>query len=200
MLRICSVSYDKSFNDRGNKMSLPQRKSQRLSNFDYRRGAYFITICTKNARPILSEIRYAQNPNRRDSACGFSMLKLTVLGKICENTLHEVEHKYQVRIPTYIIMPNHIHMILFMPETNLRTATRAVPTVSSVIGAYKSMVTVQRSKIGSARDCRTGALWERSFYDHIIRDDEDLYCKQRYIEENPIRWCIEHGLVEPTSD
>lgn len=176
---------------------LPKRKAQRLQKFDYSTaGAYFITICVKEHRQILSVISYEKTA-RRDSPCGCPYVKLMKLGEICAETIPFIEEKYNVSIMDYVIMPNHIHLILWLPEPE-RTATRAVPTVSSVIGAYKSFVAMRWLQNCKAYGKTMRTLWERSFYDHIVRDDEDLYCKRRYIQENPIRWCIKNGLITPS--
>lgn len=176
-------------------MSLPQRKPQRLRGFNYQSGAFFITICTKDAKRILSKIHYEASAKRRDSPCGCPQLELTSLGKICENTLTTIAQKYGVRISDYVIMPNHIHMILWLEKSNMRTTARVVPTVSSVIGAYKSMVAVEWARFCKTEKNAAANLWERSFYDHILRDEEDLVCKRRYIAENPLRWCIKNRLL-----
>lgn len=178
-------------------MALPNRKAQRLKDFDYSSaGAYFITICVNENRRILSVISYSRTA-RRDSPCGCPQIELSELGVICAETVPVIEEKYGVAITDYVIMPNHIHLILWLPEAE-RTTARVVPTVSAVIGAYKSVVAMRWLQVCKAHGKRMHTLWERSFYDHIIRDDEDLYCKQRYIQENPIRWCMKNSLTTPS--
>lgn len=179
-------------------MSFPQRKAQRLQGFDYSRaGMYFFTICVKEHRRILSVISYSED-SRRDSPCGCPKIHLTELGRICEETLPTLEEKFDVAVVDYVIMPDHIHFILHLPQAE-RTTARVVPTVSSVVGAYKSLVSVQWLKVCKQRQTRMDTLWERSFYDHVIRDDEDFYCKQRYLQENPLRWCIKYHFIEQSS-
>lgn len=168
-------------------MALPQRKRQRLQGYDYKKGAYFITICiAKNQQP-LSKIS-------RDNPCGCPKPRLTLLGSVCEKTLKTVEEKYNVIISDYIIMPDHIHLILFMNEDDSRTTARVVPTVSSIVGAYKSLVSTEWLKICKENNRKMNTLWERSFYDHIIRNDEDLYCKQQYIQKIRLNGVLRKGL------
>ena len=173
-------------------MEYPKRKNNRLIDYDYSKsGAYFITICTKDKNSILSELEYQF---RRDSPCGCPQLKLTQLGNICTDTICELEKKYSVRITNFIIMPNHVHLIVFI-DCIERTGASPVPTISNIIGAYKSIVANKWLKVCKQNNMKMGNVWERSFYDHIIRDDEDYYIKARYIEENPIRWCEKHNLL-----
>ncbi len=89
-------------------------------------------------------------------------------------------------------MPNHIHLIIEVKEHNARTGASPVPTVSAIIGAYKSLVYNKWLDTCGENNQIVGKIWERSFYDHIIRDDEDLYFRQRYIDENPLRWCLKN--------
>lgn len=171
---------------------MPKRKGQRLKGYDYSNsGAYFITICVYGNKPLLSKI---VDSSRRDNPCGCPQVMLKSLGKICENTIDFICEKYDLIIEDYIIMPNHIHMISFIDESSSRTTARVVPTVSDVIGAYKSIVSSEWLKQCKKNNLEMGILWERSFYDHIIRNDEDYECKQRYINENPIRWSIKYHL------
>lgn len=173
-------------------MELPKRKNQRLKNFDYNScGAYYVTLCVNGSKPILSQV---VNLSRRDNPCGCPQVILTPLGKICDETIYEVCKKYNIVIDNYIIMPDHIHMIIYIDDKNFRTTARVVPTVSDIIGAYKSLISTAWLKVCKQNNCVMGALWERSFYDHIIRDDEDYYVKARYIEENPMRWCMKHDF------
>lgn len=136
---------------------LPQRRQARLKEFDYSsNGFYFITICTKERKCILSKIE--KQPD------GSVLHQLTQYGRIAES--------YLVAIPgidQFVIMPNHVHMIIH--KTNGKPIT-------SDIRSFKALVT---KNIGIS-------IWQRSFYDHVIRDEADYLIKWRYIDENPEKW------------
>lgn len=174
------------------KTDYPQRKSNRLKGYDYAQsGAYFVTICTSDKKCILSKV---ESQSRRDRACPCPQIKLTYLGNICVQTFKEIEKRFAVRITDYIIMPNHIHLIIFVDSVE-RTAARAVPTISDIIGSYKSIVANKWLRVCKHNGIKMNGIWERSFYDHIIRDDEDYYIKARYIEENLIRWHRKNNII-----
>lgn len=163
------------------------RKTARLKEYDYRQnGMYFITICTNEKKCTLSKIIY----DRRDNPCGCPKIMLSDLGIICEKTFMTIEAKYQINIENYAVMPNHIHIILETYNRALRTGASPVPTVSDIVGAYKSIVSTEWLKQCKQNNVQMGNLWQHGFYDHIIRDDEDLFFRQRYINENPLRWCL----------
>ena len=159
---------------------LPERKPYRLKNYDYsQNGAYFITICTNNREKTLSHI------TRRDEHCSSAnatpsaIIQLTNVGKIVENAIREIpEHYNGVFVDNYVVMPNHIHMIIRIDRESGRPMV--VPTVSRIIQQMKGYATKQAGK----------PIWQSKAYDHIIRDDYDYMIKFRYIDENPIKWLL----------
>lgn len=158
------------------KNDLPKRKPNRLKGFDYASdGAYFITVCTKNKIRCLSKVV--------GRGLAPAEIQLTEYGKIAEEQLLSLEKRYSnIRICEYVIMPNHIHLIL----TINKTAAGASPchTVTDIICAYKSLTT----RLCKQKGFNGNKLFQTSFYDHIIRDDEDYQIKYQYIDENPIKW------------
>lgn len=164
-------------------MDLPKRKQIRLPEYDYSGpGAYSVTICTEDRRCILSEIRRG-DPRGRPS------LILSEYGKIVEQSMKQAESLYAVRLEPYVIMPNHIHFICTIEET--RTTARVAPTLGRIVGALKSL---------SANQCRkkgmTGKLWQRSYYEHIIRNEQDYREIWAYIENNPAKWAEDRYYSE----
>lgn len=158
-----------------------ERKQNRLPFYDYsQNGAYFITICTRNKQKILSSIR-------RDNPCGCPQVILSPLGEIAENAIKIIEQKYNIKIDKYVIMPNHIHMILTI-DNSIGTAARAVRTISQIIGGYKSIVANNCLKICKQNNIYMGAIWQRSFHDHIIRNQTDYDRIWQYIDTNPVKW------------
>ena len=155
-------------------MNEPKRKQIRIPGYDYSTpGAYFVTICTQERRQILSIIR-------RGDPCGRPSLELTEYGTIVERCLRRTETLYGVQLQPYVIMPNHIHFICRIEQ---RATPRVAPTLGRIVGAVKSM---------SANQCRTAGLteklWQRSYHDHVIRNEEDFREIWEYIDTNPTRW------------
>jgi Transposase and inactivated derivatives len=153
----------------------PRRKNIRLNDYDYSsNGAYFLTICVKDRHELLGEINVGTNCVRP---------RLSEHGVVVEKEIAMLNSTYKdVKVDKYIIMPNHIHMIIFIMAENGRTQgsgrTQFVPTVSRIIKQFKGSVTKQ---IGFS-------MWQPRFYDHIIRDKDDYSRICQYIEENPAKW------------
>ena len=135
----------------------PKRKWSRLKNHDYSADAYyFLTVCTKNRECILSKIS-ADGQNN-------TVLALTPYGEIAESFVRSIPG-----IDKYVIMPNHIHMIIH--KTNGKS-------LASDVRSFKGLTT---KRIGKS-------IWQDYYYDHIIRDEEDYLKKWNYIDRNPGRW------------
>ncbi len=151
---------------------LPKRKHNRLSEFHYGSGySYFITICTKDRARILSEITVGE-----DIILPPSRVNLTEYGQIAEKALLSIPNYYDgATVNEYVIMPNHIHLILTIRKDGRMISS---PTMSTIIGQFKRT----SSKIVGF------ALWQRSFYDHIIRNRQDYDEIRKYIFENPQNW------------
>ena len=147
-----------------------KRKSPRLKNYDYSTpGAYFVTICTKDRKNILSDIIVGEG------LCALPINKLTSIGELVEKAIKYLGSNCSgVRIDKYIIMPNHIHLIVSMNGSG----GHGNPPLQDVIYRLKSFTT---HKYG-------GVLWQRSFYDHIIRNDVDYSKIWEYIDTNIFKW------------
>lgn len=147
---------------------LPKRKPNRLKDFDYStKGAYFITICTKDKKCILSRIVGADIIR----PC---IVQLTECGKIVESGINNITKFYpNCVVNHYVIMPNHIHLIIAINNNSGR-----IISAPTVIGQFKRYV---------SKECGF-SLWQKGFYDHIIRDDEDYMTKAEYIQNNPAKW------------
>jgi len=106
---------------------------------------------------------------------------LSKYGCIAEKTIHEIPAHYEgVIVNKYVIMPNHIHMILVL-QNGYDSGGRLIiaPTrVSAIVQQYKRSVTKQ---IGFS-------MWQRSYHDHIIRDESEYRKIRQYIDENPAKW------------
>ena len=160
--------------------SLPNRRSLRLHGYDYRSsGAYFVTICTAEKRPLFGMVRDGS-------------VQLNELGQVADNCWKQIERvRSGVALDAYIVMPNHIHGILLFSEeasaANAPTAARelAAGSLGAILGQYKSIVT-KRSQL--TRSPPKGPIWQRNYFDHIIRSAASLEKIRQYIVENPARW------------
>ena len=153
------------------------RKPTRLSEYDYSsEGAYFLTVCSKGHRCIFSRVVGG-------GVLDAPRCELSGYGKAVEQTLLEVaEHYENIHLESFVIMPNHIHLLLMCNGTS-RTpsptaANRQNALIPSFIGTWKRF----------ANKSAGAELFQRSYYDHIIRDEMDYIIRLRYIEENPAKW------------
>ena len=151
-----------------------KRKHPRLDNFDYSsNGAYFITICTHNRRCVLSRI-----VGRGLAPAEINNIEYTSFGLIAQNQLLLLEKRYScLSVDKYVIMPDHIHLLItILPAENGRPM--GAPMISNMVNQLKGYVT---KRIGFP-------IWQKLYYDHIIRDEEDFNTKWEYIDNNPISW------------
>ena len=158
-------------------MELPKRKPTRLKGYDYSQsGAYFVTICTKDRKNLLSVITVGQGLAPAEN-------HLTQYGDIAKEQLIALEHRYKhIKIDKYVIMPNHIHILISIYEN--AAGASPCPTISDVICAYKSLTTRLCIKTG----LKDKHLFQFSFHDHIIRDKEDYNKIWEYIDTNVMKW------------
>jgi REP element-mobilizing transposase RayT len=172
-----------------------RRRSLRLEGFDYsKEGAYFVTICTRNRECLFGDV---------------------VNGKMCLNeagrVVHTVWDGLSDRFPTielvsFVVMPNHVHGILVvgaalaLPVGGAASSapTRsASTTLGTVVRAFKSISAIGVNRLLS----RSGqSLWQRSYYEHVIRGEESLNRIREYISTNPLRWQLDRENSERTGD
>ena len=161
---------------------MKNRKQNRLSGYDYSRaGYYFITICTQDRENHLGNIS------------GGEMI-LSEYGTIAVIYWNEIPKHYKnIKLDVWVIMPNHIHGIIVISASSVGTAHCAVPTntklvsLSQIVKSLKDVTIKQiRSKFGDVR-----FSWQRSFYDHAIRDEQSLHRIREYIKHNPARWDLD---------
>ncbi|MCH7676964.1 transposase [candidate division KSB1 bacterium] len=158
-----------------------RRKSIRLQEYDYSSaGAYFVTICTHDRECLFGTVADEK-------------IVLNDTGRIVESEwLKTAEIRANVSTDAYIIMPNHVHGILFIeemanvgatgPVAPTKSGTLQPNTLGSIIGQFKSVVTKKIRQSG-----RINFKWQRGFYDRIIRNDE-LNRIREYIIYNPLKW------------
>ncbi len=160
-----------------------RRKSLRLGGYDYSQpGAYFVTICTFKSRNLLGEVH-----NRE--------MFLNDAGRIVERNWLEIpEHFLIADLDSFIVMPNHIHGILVLIDVGRGTACRApterfgkpIPdSLPTIIRSFKAAAT---RRLNIFKNTPGDTLWQRNYYEHIIRSEESLNRIRKYIVENPLRW------------
>ena len=169
-------------------MENKNRKSTRLEIFDYNSvGAYFITICTQNKEHLLSRIVTKETfvgtdvPDGPQTSKGI-YVELTKYGKIADKYINQLNNFYEnFSVDDYIIMPNHIHLLINIRENG--PSGTSVPTkqhsiISRFISTFKRFSNKEYGK----------NIWQMRSFDHIIRDNKDYEFHIRYIRENPLKW------------
>ena len=170
-----------------------ERKQNRLADYEYSQpGAYFVTVCTKERKCILSTIVGADAhigpaaaiPVGADAHIGPG-IRLTPVGTVVEKYLRSIPG-----IGEYVIMPNHVHMILRISASNTLEGPMwaSAPTKASVPRLVRSWKTLVTKELGCS-------IWQRSYYDHVIRNEQDYLARVRYIEENPAKWYFDDYYV-----
>ncbi len=161
-------------------MDLPKRKPNRFRNYDYgKTGAFFITICTLNRAEILCNIVGTGVLDR-------PKIELSQYGVIADEQIKKMNNFYNhISVDKYVVMPNHIHLLITLNFTNGRSRT-PVPTIinnansdiSKFVGTFKRFTNKEYGE----------NIWQGSFYDHIIRNENDYREIWDYIENNPLKW------------
>jgi putative transposase len=192
------------------------RKSVRLKGFDYSTpGAYFVTICTYQKQCLFGVVENGE-------------MKLCKEGKLIDKWWKEMPIRFpQVKLDEYIIMPDHMHGVLWIgngvgatrcgrPRTRNRpveqdmfcsygfrrktkgdhagSPVRPSMTLGKMIGWFKTMTS--NEYINRVKECGWepfgGKVWQRNYYEHIIRNDIDLMRIRKYIQDNPTKWEMDY--------
>ncbi len=179
----------------------PRRKFVRIRGFDYgTAGSYFITVCVKDMALRFGVVQDGK-------AC------LNPLGTLVKTCLLETSAHFDgIEIDSYIVMPNHVHAICVIwdpgvePESDPDPRDPGVPfawvrmlpkessgppkrALATVVGSFESAVSRRARQEGLIN----GRLWQRGYFERIIRNERELIDKRRYIAENPFRWSLERG-------
>ena len=178
-----------------------KRKTIRLKGYDYsQQGMYFITICTYNRRPILSKI-INKNVDENGMYLEDTKINLSEIGIIVENEILKTTIiRKNIKIINYVIMPNHIHMIIsIINEGTLQCAPtierfgKSVSnSISEIVRAIKGGTTRRLNKKIKSKE----KIWQRNYYEHIIRSEKELYNIIEYIEYNPLNWKKDELYIE----
>ena len=164
------------------------RRSIRLKGYDYSQaGLYFITICTQNRLCLFGEIV--------DDGMGTTICVLNEYGGIAQKEwIQTSKMRPNIRLDVFVIMPNHMHGIIEIADG--RGTMHRAPTVEqfgkptsntipTIIRGYKSSVTKQ---INILRNQHSVPVWQRNYYEHIIRNEKSYDQISEYIQTNPLKW------------
>ena len=165
-------------------MELPKRKINRLTDYDYSTpNAYFITICTDKRKNLFWNNVGATIGRPQD-------VQLSKYGQIVSKAVEDIPIHYPaVTVDHYVVMPNHIHMLLQI-HSDGDGRPMAAPTIATVVNQMKGTVS---KRVGFS-------VWQKGFYDHIIRGDADYREVWEYIENNPVKRAEDKLLQDILSD
>ena len=174
-----------------NEKELPKRKDIRLKNFDYSSpGAYFVTICTENRKNYFWSGEL--NPQIFEwHSVGANCVRpqnlpLSNIGNAVLEELEKWHKTYEsVALCSYVIMPNHLHIMIFISADEYGRP-QVAPTIDRMVKQFKGSVT---KKIGHP-------IWQKSFMEHVIRNKHDFETRSKYIYENPLRWYYDELYAE----
>jgi putative transposase len=168
-----------------------------LREWDYSRpGAYFITLCCNKGLHHL----FGQVTNGR--------MVLNEFGNIAEKWIKAIPERYEhVTIESYVVMPNHVHLIVIVHDVRVPVGAihelplqkndtnnesvrnqRRIMIVPKIVGFYRMNVAKQ---INQSRGVSERSVWQRNYYEHIIRDEKSLYQIRQYVRNNPAHWDID---------
>jgi len=179
----------------GEKINIPQRRSIRLKDYDYSQaGAYFITVCTQNHEHLLGEISDAE-------------MLINAWGNIVQECWYDLPNHYHgLELDIFVVMPNHMHGIIVLSDE--RAGLKPAPTefvtklaiskqhgLPEIVRAFK---TFSARRINRIRGTPGATFWQRSYYEHIIRNENELNRIREYIVYNPSRWSLDRENHERT--
>ncbi len=159
---------------------IKKRKPLRLKEYDYSlEGSYFVTICTKDRENLFAQIVGGE-------------MSLNQYGKIVQSCWEELPNHYStIMLDEFVVMPNHVHGIIIIIDDVVGAGLRPAPTrdkrypLSEIIRAFKSF---SARRINEKRNTLGISVWQRNYYEHIIRNERSLYKIREYIRTNPEQW------------
>jgi putative transposase len=188
----------------------PQRHSIRLRGYDYAQaGAYFITIVTKDRLCLFDEVVEGA-------------MRLNELGRMVQSVWEELPGHYPgVQCDAFVVMPNHIHGIITLADNeaggppdvgaglkparvavavgpnSVRAGFKPAPTLPEVVRAFK---TFSARRVNEIRNTTGFPLWQRNYYEHVVRSEDELHRIREYIANNPLQWELDRENPSGISD
>lgn len=174
---------------------LHHRRTLRLKNYDYGgAGGYFVTICTDGRVCLFGEVLDG-------------VMRLNGFGEVVrEEWLQRAGVRHEIDLDGFVVVPNHLHGIVMIrgvgadrvkscPSTINRPPQRSPSgplsgSLGAMIGQFKSIVTKRINALRVTPGC---PVWQRNFYEHVIRDETDLQAIREYIVNNPLRWELDEN-------
>jgi REP element-mobilizing transposase RayT len=166
-----------------------RRRSIRLKGYDYSQpGAYFVTICAHNREMLFGDII--------DNA-----MIMNEYGEMVEYTWYDLHnHNHNIKLDDFVIMPNHVHGVIIIngigPDA-VGAGSKPAPTtmnhkqhgLSEIIRQFKTFSARHINKIRQSPGIH---VWQRNYYEHIVRDENELNRIRKYIIENPLNWDMDN--------
>ena len=159
-----------------------RRKSIRLKGWDYSApGAYFVTICTHKRQPLFGQVVDGE-------------MVLNQYGEIVREAWFDLPNHYaHVELDAFVVMPNHIHAIIILDADAIGVGAglKPAPTRHPLSEIVRALKTFSARRINTLRGTPGVPVWQRNYYEHIIRNERALNAIRRYIAENPLRWYLD---------
>ncbi len=143
------------------------RRSIRLVGYDYAQaGAYFVTVCSRDRSLLLD------NPQ-----------VVNVVRDVWQSLVNRLP---AISLDEFVIMPNHVHGIIVLQDRGVVRAQQAsAPTLGKVLRTFKSLSAIEANRVlGRSRL----PFWQRNYYEHVIRNEDDFDRVRQYIRDNPLKW------------
>ena len=171
---------------------MPTRRSLRLKGFDYSQsGAYFVTVLVQKGWPLFGEVVEEQ-------------MRLNDAGKMVRRVWDAMPDRFpEIELDAFVVMPNHVHGIVAIARSDdhspANTPDHNSMTLGDVVSAFKSLTTTEYARNVKSMNWPPfrGRLWQRGYYDHVVRNDESLGKIREYILGNPTLWAL--GRRHPAS-
>ena len=162
------------------------RKMMRLTGQCYSaNGSYFVTVCVKEKHCVFGRVGDGVPDVPMEGPSGVPQIVFSTLGRMVYDRILEMAAlSGGIRVDHFVVMPNHIHLLLSVTETvsaERGTSRTPSPTNAKIPQFVSYLKRTTNKKAGFD-------LWQRSYYDHVIRDEEDYWHHWRYIDHNPLRW------------
>jgi putative transposase len=157
------------------------RKAIRLKKYDYSlAGYYFITMCTRDRKNLFADIPL----EACRGGCPHPPIVLTSIGQVVDEHIRNIDFVYpNVNLDCYSVMPNHLHLLISLDDDPENHQDLSIPEI------IKSLKTLTTKKAGLP-------LWQRSYYEHIVRNEKDLKEIREYISNNPVKWAVDKYYVK----
>jgi len=169
-------------------MNIHYRRSLRLNGYDYAQsGAYFVTICTQNHECLFGCVDDGE-------------MRLNDAGRVVRSVWQALPDRFSgMEWDAFVVMPNHVHGIATFVGAGLaligdKGAASGATTLGDVVRAFKSLSAININRLLR----RSGPVWQRGYYDHVVRDNRNLDRIREYIVTNPLKWTLDRENPQRT--